>query len=269
LGLKSEEEALRLKSKLCRLDAGDFAPGLGHEGVAGEGGVDSVAGPVFGFGAGGDGVVEHGLEGDPEGLVFLRDFFGGGAELVELGEPGVFDGSAAKGEGFADDDGGVGELLFGVFDEGVETIAVGGDGAVVLAVHFVPHVVDADEDGEDGGLEVEGVFLPAGLELGDFVSADAAVEDLEVEAGVGPEEIAADKEGVAASEGSLVVGLVCFLAAAAGVGDGVALEEDDVAFFEGGLCWFFLGGGGLEEGGSGGEGGGGEEMASFHKRVYL
>jgi hypothetical protein len=25
----------------------------------------------------------------------------------------------------------------------------------------------------------------------------------------------------------------------------------------------------LEEGGSGGEGGGGEEMASFHKRVYL
>jgi hypothetical protein len=69
----------------------------------------------------------------------------------------------------------------------------------------VPHVVDADEDGEDGGLEVEGVFLPAGLELGDFVSADAAVEDLEVEAGVGPEEIAADKEGVAASEGSLVM----------------------------------------------------------------
>lgn len=251
------------------LDADDLTPGLGHEGVAGEGGVDAVAGPVFGFGAGGDSVVEHRLEGDPEGVVLLRDFFGGGAELVELGEPGVFDGSAAEGEGFADDDGGVGKVLFSVLDEGVETIAVGGDGAVIFTVHLVPHVVHADEDGEDGGLEIESVLLPAGLELGDFVAANAAVEDLEVEAGVGAEEIAADEEGIAASEGALVVGLVGFLAAAAGVGDGVALEEDDVAFFEGGLCWLILGGGGLKKGGSGGEGGGGKKMSAFHKRMKL
>ncbi len=171
------------------LDTDDFAPGLGHEGVAGEGGVDAVTGPVLGFGAGGDGIVEHGLERDPEGVVFFGDFFGGGAALVEFGEPVVFDGSAFEGEGFADDDGGFAELLLGAFDEGIEAFEVGFDGAIVFAVHFMPHVVDSDEDGEDGGFEVEGVFFPTGLELGNLVSADAAIVDLEVEVGVSAKEI--------------------------------------------------------------------------------
>ena len=170
------------------LEAYDFAPGLGHEGVAGEGGVDAVAGPVLWGGAGGDGVVEHGLEGDPEGFVLFGDFFCGGAAFVEFGEPAVFDGSAFEGEGLADDDGGFGGFAFGFFDEVVEAIEVVLDGAVVFPVHFMPHVVDADEDGEDGGFEVEGVLFPSSLELGDFVSADAAVVDLEIEVGVGAEE---------------------------------------------------------------------------------
>jgi len=169
---------------LIQLDADDLAPGLSHERMAGKSGVDAIAGPVLGFGAGGDGFVEYGLEGNPEGVVLLSDLFGGGTAMVEFRKPIVLDGTAAESEGFADDDGGVGEVLFGVFDEGVETIAVAFDGAIVLATHLVPHVVDSNEDAEDGGLEVEGVLLPAGLELGDFVAADAAVVDLEIKRGV-------------------------------------------------------------------------------------
>lgn len=161
------------------LDADGFPPGLGHEGVAGEGGVDAVVCPVLGGGAGGDGVIEHFLEGDPDGSGGVGDFPGGGAALVELGEPVVFDGAAAGDEGFADDDFGVGESGFGLLEEFGESGLVGSDGAIGFPIEFVPDVIDADEDAEDGGLKVDGVFLPAFLEIGDFMAADAAVEDAE------------------------------------------------------------------------------------------
>lgn len=140
-----------------------------------EGRVNSVVSPVLGLGSCCDCFVEGLLEGNPKSAVCFGDLLGGGAALVEFGEPVVFDSSAFEDEGFTNDDDRLGHDLFGLFDEAIETGFVRLDGPFILAVDLVPDVVDADQDAEDGGSEVETVFFPAFLEVGHFVATDSTV----------------------------------------------------------------------------------------------
>jgi hypothetical protein len=67
-----------------------------------------------------------------------------------------------------------GELLYGVGQELVILLLVllGGDAAT--------QIVDANQNAEQVGLEVDGVFLPALLQVSDGVPADAAVQEREL-----------------------------------------------------------------------------------------
>jgi hypothetical protein len=65
-------------------------------------------------------------------------------------------------------------LLYGVGQELVILLLVllGGDAAT--------QIVDANQNAEQVGLEVDGVFLPALLQVSDGVPADAAVQEREL-----------------------------------------------------------------------------------------
>ncbi len=90
--------------------------------------------------------------------------------MVKLGEPLGVDGSTTEDERFADDDSDAGDFLLGSLEEGAETCFIGFDGSFVSAVEFVPDVVDANEDAEDVGLDIDGVLFPAFVEVGNFVA---------------------------------------------------------------------------------------------------
>ena len=132
----------------------------------------------------------------------------------------------------------------------------------------MPDVVDSDEDAEDGGVEIEGVLLPAFLEVGDFVAADTAIVNAEAEVRVAAENAAAGEKGVSATEGGLVIGMSLVLFVASGVGDGITLEKNGVVFLKGGLGGRGLGGSGVEEGGPGSECRGADELASVERRRF-
>src|SRR2546430_9953890 len=82
----------RSVSKLCRA-----TPLLRDGGVAGGGGVDAIGGPVLRRAAARQ-VVEHPLEWDERRARAPRDPLGGGATLVEFGEPAIVPGAAAQHE---------------------------------------------------------------------------------------------------------------------------------------------------------------------------
>lgn len=142
--------------------------------------MDSVVRPVLRAGAGGDGVVEDLLEGDPDGSRVFGDFFGRSAALVELREPIVLHCSTASDKGLADDDLGVREFLFRLLEKFREAALIAFDSAIIFSVQLMPDVIHADEDAENGRLKIDGVFFPTLLKIWDFVTADAAIENLEV-----------------------------------------------------------------------------------------
>ena len=88
----------------------------------------------------------------------------------------------------------------------------------------MPGVVHADQDAEHGGIQIQGVALPAGVEVDDPVAADAPVVDVQLLVEVVGQQTGRDQPGIAAAESA--VGLVGFTAAAA-VGYGIPLEYDD------------------------------------------
>lgn len=194
--------------------------------------MDSVVRPVLRAGSGGDGVVEDLLEGDPDGSGVFGDFFGCSAALVELREPIVLHRSTAGDEGLADDDLGVREFLFRLLEKFREAGLIAFDSAIIFSVQFMPDVIHADENAEDRGLKIDGVFFPTLLKVGHFMSADSAIENLEIKSGVAAENSAGCVEWVSLAECFGGVGLALLLFIPSSIRDGVTLEEDDVAFFK-------------------------------------
>ena len=58
--------------------------------------MDAVARPVGGLSAGGNRLVEHGLERNPQGLGLFGDSSRSRSALIKLGEPTVVDRTAAQ-----------------------------------------------------------------------------------------------------------------------------------------------------------------------------
>ena len=114
------------------------------------------------------------------------------------------------------------------FDERAVVGLVLFERAVVAVLELVPEVVDADENAQHVGLEVEAIGLPAFGELIDLVAADAAVEDLQLIVRVIDQQLRGGEPGVAAAECGLRVGQRVVLLAA-GVGDRIALEQNRLA----------------------------------------
>jgi hypothetical protein len=81
-----------------------LAPHLRHQSVSGLSRVDTVSGPVGGFGSGFDGFIELCLKGDPDRAGSFGDFLGKSAPCLELGKPRVIDCASSQDEGLADDE---------------------------------------------------------------------------------------------------------------------------------------------------------------------
>ena len=171
--------------------------------------------------------VEDGLKADVGGVVFLRKPGDDLLALLETGEPCAvswFSRACGQCEGFA---------------EHKTDVGIDGDGGgeqivvclyVLVGRNFGAVVVNADENAEDSGFQVEGVMLPASFQIGDFVAADSAVEEGEFTIGIESTVFRCDDELVAVTEG--VVGV--FITPAVAVGDGVALKQDAGAFLKNG-----------------------------------
>ena len=99
------------------------------------------------------------------------------------------------------------------------------DRAVVTVLELVPEVVHADENAQHVRLQVEAIGLPALGELKHLVAADAAIEDLQIRVGPIDQQLRRGEPGIAVAERGLRIG-GRVLAAAAGVGDRIALEQD-------------------------------------------
>ena len=285
----------------------DEAVGVGVGGFAGEedGAVFefAVGGAVFGdefddvegvlgdgFGRGGAGFFEPGLEGGVGvflegghagfdggffGLEFLAGGVGGGA--------GHFEGAAVEGDGAGDFGVGAFGFFLGVVEVGEEAVVVGlGDGVVFVVVALGALEGGAEPDGA-GGVDavedlIDAAFLGfgAGFDVGGGAAMEASGDDL-IDGGVG-EEVAGDLLDGEAVEGHVGVEGVddpvaeapdfAEVVALEAVGVGVAGEVEpragpaDAEFggveelvdegFDGGLGVF--GGGGFEGGDLGGGG---------------
>ena len=87
----------------------------------------------------------------------------------------------------------------------------------------VVSVVDPDEQGEEIGLNVQRVCLPALRQMLDGLAADSTIDELEPAIRILRPEVRGDEKGVSVTE---LVGGIDFLWLAEGVGDRVTLEED-------------------------------------------
>src|SRR5439155_20743029 len=86
-----------------------------------------------------------------------------------------------------------------------ENFAIGPDerfdlDAAASVDQAVPHVVHADHDGHDVRRRIDHVALPARLQVGDLVSADALVDDERRIGGIAGAEPVADAADVAAAD---------------------------------------------------------------------
>ena len=116
--------------------------------------------------------------------------------------------------------------------------------------------VHADEDAQHVGLQIEGVLLPALLQVEYGAAADAAVDEVELEFGEGRAVLGGEKKYIAVPEDVVRVGP----AAPCHVGDRVALEQD-AGLNERGGWRFGLGRGDRRERQAGEE----EREAMFHR----
>ena len=91
-------------------------------------------------------------------------------------------------------------------------------------------VVDADENAEEVGLEIKGVWLPAAGEGGNGIAADAAVQEDQMPSGEFFTVLGGDDELVAVAEN--VVGIA--VAAPIAIRDGIALKQDSRSVKKGG-----------------------------------
>ena len=111
--------------------------------------------------------------------------------------------------------------------------AEGKRGILLLSVEEGAGIVDADEDADYIGMQVDGILLPAGSELFECITADATVPALDFGFGILAFEIAGALLDVAMSIDVVLVPLIAFtrwshIAAAtspSAIGDGVANPE--------------------------------------------
>src|SRR5207249_4112689 len=192
----------------------------------------------------------------------LGDPLGGGATLVEFGEPAIVHGAAAQHERLEHDEPGARQGTPGVIEQGGVLVLVVLDGAGVAAAQLVPEIVDADQDAQHVGREGHSVRRPARRQVGHLVAADAAIVEPQAAIRVRRERGRCDEQWVARAQctGRVRVG---HAPVPAGVGDRVALEED-----HGAVGWGSGArdcGGGAQEGGTGQcAGGGRDELATRH-----
>ena len=140
--------------------------------------MNAVGSPVFRFGSGIDRFVETLLEGNPDRSRVCRDIFGEGATRFDFRKPGIIHSPATQHERFADHEGDIGKGRFRAFQQGGEAVPVDLGRAVVFPVQLVPDVVDADEYAQDVRFQIECILISPCIEIGDFVSGNAAIVDL-------------------------------------------------------------------------------------------
>ena len=202
-------------------------PGFGHQLGAGQGWMYAIRGPI-GTWSGLLGLVADLLVRDESCAEAVGDLAGRLAIFVESGIPFIVDGlDADHGIGFADDELYVGERLFGPVEEGFVVITIGLDRACVSVDKGMPEIIDADEDAEHGGFEIETIRLPAFGKLIDFVAADAPVVTLEGFSRIAIEHFGRREKRIAGAESGGAVG-VDVASLPVHIRDAVALEEDDV-----------------------------------------
>jgi len=193
-------------------------------------GVDAVPDPVLGRGGFGGG-IEYFLSLDMDGLVVGGEPVDDGDEAFDLISP-FFEGvcvcesAGGQDKGIEQDEPQIGVgLAAGVQNEAV----VGFPCRDVDAVEISPDIIDADEDAEEIGFHVDGVFLPTVAEVCDFVGTDAAIVDVKPGLGHVDAESGGDKVDVTVAEIMIAVFLV---ASPFHIGDGVALKEEAATLFE-------------------------------------
>ena len=193
-------------------------PLIGHQLVAGIGGMNAVPDPVIG-GSALDGVVENSLEMDHGRMILGGEAGDGFLTLPDSGKPGVeviLVLSYRQRKRFAEHNSearvaghGIGEqLIVGLLE--------------ILERQLSAGIVDANENAQDVWVELQRVFAPAAGEIGDGVAADAAIEKGQIAFRQQGAEPGGDQEGIAVAQNVIGVGG----ASAVAVRNGIALEED-------------------------------------------
>jgi hypothetical protein len=135
--------------------------------------------PVLGF-------VKDTLERHEHRTKFMSELFDHFSALGELGEPPVIDHSARQNEWFAEHQFKTRQMILGLGEDLAIDQLISVERDTVLghaAARAVPGVVDANKDAKHVGLDIERIELPALLEIGNAVAADAAVVDRELAVG--------------------------------------------------------------------------------------
>ena len=200
----------------------ELQPGIGDELVSGGRGMDAVGGPE-GLRGAFEGLVEDILSREMEGVEFLGELGDDLASGGDVGDEFRAVGHIGADKGIHEDEADVGKLLARPLEKLAVDALVAGYLDAIGGVEFMPGVVDADEDADDVGAEVDGVDFPARVEVDDAVAGDAAVDDVPVLLRCVAEESGGDEERIAGAESVAVVAGGAGDVASA-VSDGVALE---------------------------------------------
>ena len=191
--------------------------------------VDAVGQPEAHLAAGGGG-GEGAVQRDEDGVEFAGQLARDGDLRVEVDAPRFAVGWGGQQERLHHDEARV-QLVAHVGEDGAVVAFVGFGGCGIVAVVAPPRVVDADHNRNPRRLEIEAVALPAGAQILDAVAADAAIEEAHALLRVFRGEPCGCHRGVAVAQ------LVVVYAAAARVGDAVALKKNDCVIFNNGCHW--------------------------------
>ena len=176
---------LRLTAVLCHprsqksTKLRHIQPRLRHEGMARHGGMDPVLRPVLRRRRWAQRLVKHGLKRYKQRARRLCCRLRHRAPFVELGEPGIVDGTATKHERLANHQGCLGQGVARAGQQRIEARFLDSHSAIVLARARMPHVIHADENTQQCGLQVNRIGLPARIKIGHLVAADAAIVALQ------------------------------------------------------------------------------------------